>query len=88
MTALAPPPRRVIEITPRQRLVIEELCCDGAENKEIAARLGVSPDAVKHHLQAVLTAGGYPNRTAMAVDLLRGNTRLRVVPRRTGRTPS
>lgn len=69
MTATSP--RRVIALTPAQRLVLGELTKDGATNGAIAERLGLNEHTVKSHMKAILNEFGTSNRTAIAVAVLR-----------------
>lgn len=62
---------RVVVVTPQQRAVIGHLTWDGADNAEIARRLGISYECVRSHLARALRATGYDNRTELAVALLR-----------------
>lgn len=75
---------RVAVISRAEYAVIRELAHDGADNAEIADRLGISVDTVKCHFKGVMKATGEPTRTALAVGLLRGRIVLRTVtqPRR------
>jgi DNA-binding NarL/FixJ family response regulator len=52
-------------LTPRQLDVLEMLG-EGLTNAEIADRLYVSVRTVEHHVEAVLTKLGVPNRRAAA----------------------
>ncbi len=53
-------------LTPRQRDIVHMLA-DGASNKEMAKRLGISPATVRVHVSDVLRALGVANRTQAAV---------------------
>lgn len=68
----------VATVTPSQRDVIRELACDGPSNAEIGDRLGIREDTVKTHMRAALEATGCPNRTALALAVVRGRVRLHV----------
>lgn len=70
---------RVITVTPRERAVMVELAADGASNAEIAERLGLTTEGVANRFKALMRRTGYTSRTVMAVDLLRGRLKLRVV---------
>lgn len=52
-------------LTDRQTAVLE-LVASGLENKEIAFRLGVSEQAIKEHVSALLRLLSAPNRAALA----------------------
>ncbi|NLT26239.1 MAG: response regulator transcription factor [Microbacteriaceae bacterium] len=52
-----------IELTPRERDVLERLAT-GETNKEMAAALYLSPTTVKSHLAAIYGKLGVPSRTA------------------------
>ncbi len=56
-----------------------ELAADGATNAQIAERLGLTTDGVANRLKNLMRRTGYSSRTALAVDLLRGRVKLRVV---------
>lgn len=70
---------RVIEVTQRERDVIGELAADGASNKQIAERLDITVATVTNRFKWLMKRTGYASRTALAVDLLRGRVKLRVV---------
>jgi RNA polymerase sigma factor (sigma-70 family) len=57
-------------LTPRQREVVA-LIAEGRTNREIAARLHLSEGTVKNHVTRVLEALGVPDRTKLAVLLVR-----------------
>jgi len=63
--------RPIISINQQQRRVLGELTRDGATNKEIAERLGLTPETVRTHMQALLLAFRVKNRTAVVVLCLR-----------------
>ena len=46
------------------------LLADGLSDREIAARLGISPKTVEKHVGAVLRKTGTPSRTAAVVHAL------------------
>lgn len=52
-------------LTAREREVIE-LVTAGLQNKEIAARLGISPSTVKAHVSVCFLKCGVRTRTALA----------------------
>ena len=61
-----------IELTPREYDVLE-LLVEGASNKEIARRLGISASTVKFHVRSVADKLGADGRTdAVAHALRRG----------------
>lgn len=77
-TAFSPEIRRSMEESPappeftRRQLQILQSVSRGLGNKEIAAILGISVDAVKQHLNAVCTKLGATNRAeAVAIALRR-----------------
>jgi len=57
---------------------VEQLLRDGADNHTIARRLGISYTAAQARINRVLTATSMPDRTALAVALLRHDVVLRV----------
>jgi DNA-binding CsgD family transcriptional regulator len=59
-------------LTPRQREVIDGLI-RGLTNKEIAAELGVGPDAVKRTISRLLLKLNAPSRTALVQVALRSS---------------
>jgi DNA-binding CsgD family transcriptional regulator len=65
-------------VTAQQRAVVGELTRDGAVNKEIGRRLGMSVETVRSHMARAMGAAGADNRTHLVVLLLRGAVRLRV----------
>ena len=66
VAAAANDPSHVIEtvlvLTPRQREILDGLA-QGLTNKQVARRLGVSPNTVKVHLAALFRALNVNNRT-------------------------
>lgn len=65
-----------IRVSPAERAVLVELTRDGAANKVIANRLGVTDDTIKCHIKNVLSRIPHINdRTALSVALLRGAVR-------------
>jgi DNA-binding NarL/FixJ family response regulator len=70
---------RIITVTARERAVIVELAADGASNAEIAERLGLTTEGVANRFKNLMRRTGYTSRTALAVDLLRGRVKLRVI---------
>jgi DNA-binding CsgD family transcriptional regulator len=70
-------------LTPRQRQVLEGLI-RGLANKEIAAELGVGPDAVKRVISRLLIKLNAPSRTALVRPALQTDA----ARRRASRAPS
>jgi DNA-binding CsgD family transcriptional regulator len=70
-------------LTPRQRQVLDGLI-RGLTNKEIAAELGVGPDAVKRVISRLLIKLEAPSRTALVRSALQTDA----ARRRTSRAPS
>ena len=64
-----PRPALPAGLTPRQE-DIARACAAGLSNKEIAARLGLSPATVKDHVAAVLARLGLRNRREIAMLML------------------
>jgi two-component system nitrate/nitrite response regulator NarL len=54
-----------LNLSPRQREVMDQIC-KGWTNKEIAAELGISTDAVKLHVKAVKRKMGVHSRTQIS----------------------
>jgi two-component system nitrate/nitrite response regulator NarL len=54
------------EFTPREREIISAIVT-GQANKEIAARLSLSEDTVKHHLSNIFDKAGVSNRLELAI---------------------
>lgn len=72
-------PTRVIEVTRRQKQVLDELCWDGADNETIARRLGIAHNTVKTHLRDLNAKCHTANRTELAVEVLHGRIKTKVV---------
>lgn len=53
-------------LTPREREVVQQVVC-GCSNREIAGRLGISDDTVKHHLSNIFDKLGVYNRLELAL---------------------
>jgi DNA-binding NarL/FixJ family response regulator len=53
-------------LTKREREIIE-LIAQGMKNKEIAARLSISPATVRHHLSAIFAKLDVPDRLKLVV---------------------
>ncbi len=60
----------IASLSPRQREVVV-LVADGHTNREIAARLFLSEGTVKNHVTRILEVLGVPDRTKLAVLLVR-----------------
>lgn len=58
--------REVLDFTPREQEIISELV-NGCTNKEIAAKLTISEDTVKHHLSNIFNKSGVSNRLELAI---------------------
>jgi DNA-binding NarL/FixJ family response regulator len=83
----APPPQpRLVVLTPQQRAVIGHLAADGADDQQIARRLGISLWTVRSHMKAALQRTGARSRTQLAVWLLRRQIVVRV-QKQSGRPP-
>lgn len=50
-------------LTDREREVLQ-LAAEGFTDKEIAHRLGIAPDTVRHHLSSIFDKLGVTNRAA------------------------
>ncbi|MBV9310739.1 MAG: AAA family ATPase [Solirubrobacterales bacterium] len=64
-----------IELTTRESDVLA-LLADGLTNKQIAARLYLSPRTVEKHVERILAKTGQPNRTALAAYATEASTRV------------
>jgi len=58
-------------LTPREREILE-LMADGANNRVIASRLGISRHTVKFHVASILAKLGTRSRTEAVAAALRG----------------
>jgi len=58
--------QRLRIFTPREREILSAIVT-GSANKDIAARLSVSEDTVKHHLSHIFAKAGVSNRLELAV---------------------
>lgn len=58
--------RETSRLTPRERDVVA-LVCQGMKNKQIAAKLGITPGTVKVHLMHIFEKTGLKDRFALAV---------------------
>lgn len=82
--APGPPPApapRVVDVTETERAILTELARDGASNRAIAQRLGLDYRDVLYRLGEMLRRTDYGTRTALALDLVRGKVKLRIVYR-------
>lgn len=68
--ATRPAGRASMELTPRERSILP-LMVEGQTNQEIGARLGVSPETVKKHIQSILLKLQAADRTQAAAKALR-----------------
>lgn len=68
----------ILDCSVRQWDVLVELCRDGAMDETIGRRLYMAPDTVKSHTKALFRKAQVPNRTALAVRVLRGEYELQV----------
>lgn len=57
------------ELSPRERLLLQELC-HGNSNKEIGSALGISEDTVKGHLKSIFSKLGVSDRTQAVIAAL------------------
>jgi DNA-binding NarL/FixJ family response regulator len=62
--------RRHVELTPRQREVVE-LIARGASDREIGDRLGITTSTTQKHVQALLRRLAVPNRAAAVAAMMR-----------------
>jgi two-component system, NarL family, nitrate/nitrite response regulator NarL len=58
--------QRLLEFTPREQEIISAILT-GSANKEIAAKLSLSEDTVKHHLSNIFDKAGVSNRLELAM---------------------
>jgi DNA-binding NarL/FixJ family response regulator len=58
-------------VSPGERRVLEELLRDGAENKDIADRLGISLRTVKAHMTMIMLKMGATNRVQAVLAVQR-----------------
>jgi DNA-binding NarL/FixJ family response regulator len=63
-------PERDTQLTPREHGVLE-LLVDGASNKEIARRLGISASTVKFHVRSIADKLGADGRAEAVAHALR-----------------
>jgi DNA-binding NarL/FixJ family response regulator len=59
-------PQKLAEFTLREREIISAIVT-GQANKDIAAKLSLSGDTVKHHLSNIFTKAGVSNRLELAI---------------------
>lgn len=64
---------RRVALSPREVDVLDELLFDGGSNETIASRLYLSEHTVKTHLKNILRKTGCKNRTALVLDVMRGD---------------
>lgn len=57
----------IINLTPRQRQILQIITAKGASNKTIAKLLDISESTVKLHISAIFKKYGVKNRTQLAV---------------------
>src|SRR5262249_14569874 len=55
-----------LRLTPREQEIVR-LVVQGFTNREIAGKLGVGEDTIKHHLTNVFDKTGVPNRLELAL---------------------
>lgn len=60
------PPQKSVNFTPRENEIISAIVT-GRANKEIAAKLCISEDTVKHHLSNIFDKAGVSNRLELAI---------------------
>jgi DNA-binding NarL/FixJ family response regulator len=58
--------QKILDFTPREREIISAIV-SGRANKEIAAKLSISEDTVKHHLSNIFDKAGVSNRLELAI---------------------
>ena len=58
--------QKALDFTPREHEIISAIV-SGRANKEIAARLSISEDTVKHHLSNIFNKAGVSNRLELAI---------------------
>lgn len=70
--------RRTVTITPTQKLVLDQLVRDGADNATIARRLGMARGTATSHVKELLRRLGVSNRAAIVAEVLQGRVRIEV----------
>ena len=78
-------PPVVADLTPVLRSIAVEIARDGATNATIGRRVHLAPGTVAIYVGRILAATGMPNRTALALALVRGELKIRTVDQRTDR---
>jgi DNA-binding NarL/FixJ family response regulator len=58
--------QRALDFTPREHEIVSAIV-SGRTNKEIAAKLSISEDTVKHHLSNIFDKAGVSNRLELAI---------------------
>ena len=64
-----PHPRERFHLTPREHEIVRHIV-DGSTNRDIATRLGISEDTVKHHLRSIFDKLGVSNRLELALFVI------------------
>ena len=64
--ATPPRPRNAVSLTPREQDVLRGIV-DGCSNREIAIRLGISEDTIKHHVSSLFDKTGASTRVELAL---------------------
>ncbi len=60
------PANKMPEFTPREQEIVSAILT-GSSNKEIAVRLCIAEDTVKHHLSSIFNKSGVSNRLELAI---------------------
>lgn len=64
--AVPPDPRERFRLTPREHDIVRHIV-DGSTNRDIAARLAISEDTVKHHLRNIFDKLGVSSRLELGL---------------------